>query len=238
MPRQVGVRTSLSSTETSSVTDAVNHNVIQFEKTASRIMERYKDKFPTETIRQWSERLTELAKDSASIINEISLMNDEIDKDGRRRESEPSGSDDYKTITSDIRNAIEKRKNEYDAENSDIVKKIRKILDDKNDTEEDFRVVEQEDTEITFRCPYSYVIMTNPMKNSKCPHHLDKASLDQLLKKPKSVICPISGCGKMWTKDSASSDKELLFRLNRFQRLKNVTSSANASVETTEIFDD
>eukprot|EP01041_Mallomonas_annulata_P004969 gene4969-9941_t len=212
---------------------------LQLESAAKRI-KSYRSKFSSEVCEEWTNRLIDLSKETATVTFEISVTHEEIDKiiALRQKNSElDAENDDYKKVASNVRKAVNKRSKDYDTEDSNIIKKIMGILVENEEEDADLRVVDEVETEHDFKCPYTTMIMQIPMKNTNCNHRIDKASLEALLTKAKTAKCPVAGCQQQWTKASASEDKMLALRMERFFRVTAVPGSDRGRPEATEILD-
>jgi len=217
------------------IQDAVRHSVLQYETTAQRMKTLYRLKFTKDLTDQWLQRLRDLTSESARIEDELTYLSqeisDEIDK-------QTNANEDYKICANRIRSSVSKRGRTYDTNNSAIVKKIKSILDENDD--QDLQLMETVETEKTFCCPVSMKTMTEPMKNKNCPHHVDRSSLEMLLRpsKKQSVECPLAGCKKQWTQASMSLDENMKLRMERFFRLQRQTAgTVNGASDATEILD-
>jgi len=102
--------------------------------------------------------------------------------------------------------------------------------------DEDLEVVETEKTEMDFSCPYSRSKFTKAMKNTRCKHRVDAASLDAMFAN-KINKCPITGCNKIWTKADASVDEEFMQEMEMFFRI-NSGKPSRQNTATHSIDDD
>ena len=96
-----------------------------------------------------------------------------------------------------------------DTDNNEHVRNIKMKLNigkKRSRDDDELEVVEQETGEHSFKCPFSTLQFTKPMKNNECPC-VDKSSLDQMLRGKNVVKCPVGGCAKSWRRGNYAEDK-------------------------------
>ena len=93
--------------------------------------------------------------------------------------------------------------------------------DDDDDNGDEVRAVKSGPKESDFKCPVLQSIMTEPMTNGKCPHHIDQQSMALLFKnvaKNGSIGCPVHGCKQQWALASSTLDIDFQRKIARFQK--------------------
>lgn len=203
----------------------------------SKVLMKHADALSPDSVSRWKDELVDVAKGTARLYKKHDLVSTFIrrSKDPPRLPSECSEDphrfdqiedlnmraaehikDIEKCTDMHIQGNVNNNEHVRDIQMKLKIAGVKRVRD--RDDDDDIEIEETEATENSFKCPFSTLLFEKPMKNANCVHRLDKRSLDALLKGCPRKLCPVGGCGKYWSKDSASEDKELLVEMRRFQR--------------------
>jgi hypothetical protein len=218
--------------------------MVPMEAIAKRI-QRNDEEFDGKTIEEWKKSFVSLAASLDALKQEADCAKSVVDSAEYRekrakllsdtsfasasaRSSTSNPSDELKQY---IRQKIAQDVRKTSTSQGQISKSIKKVFKLSADSamDDDLEVIETDDTEQTYKCPYSGKLMEQPMKSTVCIHRIDKTSVDAQLQNNhrNSFKCPIPGCQGQWTKANCSIDEEFIARMKRFFRLKErATASA------------
>jgi len=70
-----------------------------------------------------------------------------------------------------------------------------------------------------------------------CIHHISRLSLVDLCKRSRTATCPVPACSGIWSLDTAEIDHEFQLKMERFERLQNISSSTMISTSAAHYVD-
>lgn len=221
--------------------DVLKYSMVPMEAISKRI-QRNDEEFDAQMIEEWKKSFVAIAASMDALKHEADCAKTVVDsaeyKEKRAKLLSDSSAASAKTSSSNssdelkhyLRQKIDQETRRASTSHGQFTKNIKKIFKlGGSAMDEDLEVIETDDTEQTFKCPYSGMLMKQPMKSSACIHHMDKTSVDAQLKNLQKFKCPIPGCNGQWTNTNCSVDEELIARMTRFFRLKERTTAAALS---------
>jgi hypothetical protein len=193
----------------------------------------------------WDNRILILAKSLATTRHKLSASSSivkselaekrKLNDGNKNEENKKSKNIDTKAEIIKIKNTLVNEMNKFIVDNDKLVKDINQIFD-KHADDDDIEEVEEEETDITYTCPYTGMSMKNDLIMKKylfliiyfyllyiilifiylilysttCIHKLSKTCVDASMNKVKmshlGFKCPISGCAKYWQKNNIEND--------------------------------
>jgi hypothetical protein len=126
-----------------------------------------------------------------------------------------------------------------------VAKDMIKAFTKRSNDDEDLFVEEDSGlTESKIKCPVSFAIYKNPLKNNHpqkpCIHHLDETSLKSIIRGKQKIQCPVAGCSGEWMEKYSDVDDDFKMKIERFLRMKkrNVDGYSHATANAVDLEDD
>ena len=136
----------------------------QLEQLAKTVQNDCKD-FPLEIQMEWKQQILLLAKKSA-VVNNIANTAKNVRLEMRQR-PRPEIAEDRESIEivkKKMMKSLAERTSAFDANSTQLLRKLAGVLKIGNEEdEEDILLLNEENRESTFRCPYTTVRMVDPM---------------------------------------------------------------------------
>jgi hypothetical protein len=124
------MRSSISSRNPNSssivVQDAIHLYSLQLESTATRIVDSLSANFDENQIDSWKEELLSCGKECSTLIYEMDITKDEIDRALNSRKDDEK--EDCKKVAAEVKKLISKRSISLDVDNTYVIKQISKII--------------------------------------------------------------------------------------------------------------
>jgi hypothetical protein len=236
------------------VEDTVAQCNMQLEVLAKKIMKN-EENVDANKISQWTTEILAVSKNlvTAQAVDESSkaVVAEYVAERSNADTGAAVDDDTVAKTTKLLKERLTKRTANYNPESSREFKKIRDIVNPAARGEDDIMMMEADETEAAYKCPYTGMAFVKPMKryhsvifvltlyfisfdcdiccSVNCIHHLSAESLDLMLRGKRQVKCPVSGCRGMWSKDSSSHDNAFEMRMNRFHRTHTQTQANTQS---------
>lgn len=185
-------------------------------------IQRNDEQMAGDKVKEWKERILEQYGE----IMRNKLLEDWMDQAvavsvSKARSELGDGNFDklHEVVKADLEK--QKAKANLDPSESEDMKKLKRTLYPQEMAEdEDLQVMGQANNESKYKCPITTMLMTTPMRSSKCIHHLSKEGLDMLLKNKNKAKCPVVGCNMEWAANTSEVDEDFLRELKQFERRK------------------
>lgn len=207
----------------------------------TKALEKELGKFETDRVARVAQKRRELADKE----NGAAAGGDEKEEKADRQRQRLSMEDEMGFDASDL-NDLMKRVKDATAQAAsrlqldktqlvqDVANKLHAADDEEGD--EDIKEVKKGAKKEDFECPFSRIMMTEPMTNGECIHRIDRSSLGQLLKGKREVVCPQIGCQKMWKMSTAVLDVDFQRKLERYKKAN--PEGSNVADDAVSIDDD
>ena len=116
----------------------------------------------------------------------------------------------------------------YDAKLNPVLARIVDLIEDA------FEIQEEEESELTYRCPVTTLKMERPMKSTACPHRVCNKGLPLLFKTSSNIHCPVPGCSKVWNKSTVAYDEEFDKKMQAFFSSLNKASKSQGKSQKSQ----
>ena len=170
------------------------------------------------------------ADTSATLAYEEGIVGKAIEEELKRAgaqnseggEEEKGSSSSSDALVSAITANIADKMSSFDASKEKVPKAIRNVFG-VGANDDDVNVMDAEETEESFKCPYSSTKIVDPTRNGQCIHVASRSSWLALLKTGAKdgkgkTRCFQSGCGAVFTKASLVAEDEFADKMERFYR--------------------
>jgi hypothetical protein len=208
----------------------------------TKALERELGKFETERAARAAQKRRELADNESG---EAARGDDEEDKADRQRQrlsmEDEMGFDasDLSNVMKRVKDATAQAASRVQLDRTPLVQEVANKLHaaEAEEGDEDIKEVRKGAKKEDFHCPFSQVMMTEPMTNGECIHRIDRSSLASMLKGKREAACPLIGCNKMWKMSTAVLDADFQRKLERYKRL-NPEGAKDSGDDAVSIDDD